>query len=90
MSDLIPSISNVSINSSSWTAISIPSGVNNFTKIFLRTRDSSLFYISDSATGTNYYSVGISHEFDITGSVGTPLCYVKGEGSATLEVMFRK
>lgn len=88
--DLCPGIINTAINTSSFTEINIPSNTGRFSKIIVRTRDGSSFYISDTSGGTNYYSMGVSVEIDVKDPVGSPLFYAKGTASTTLEVLLRR
>jgi len=90
MSDLYPGIINTEINADDWTAIEIPSGAKGFSGFKAQTRDNSIFYVSDSDAGTNRWTAIVDFSDIITSPVGSPLFYVKGTSSTTLEVLLRK
>lgn len=88
--ELYPAISNIAINTSTFTEVPLPSGVS-FSGFEAKTRDDDRFQISDTAAGTNYYTILLKTEEDIKGSVGSPLFYARAIGAATtLEVLFKK
>jgi len=89
MSGLYPGIINLAINTTEWKLVNVPSTVDIWSSFKAKTRDNSIFYISDSALGTSYQSILVAFEDIVDKGVGNPLFYVKGSSVTILEVLLK-
>lgn len=82
----LTSILNVTINTSTYVAVTIPAAT--YCKSFLmQTRDGSPFLLALSASPTNYATINQPLALDFAGKPGTVIAYVKATVAGTLEVI---
>ena len=78
---------NVSIDASTWTAVTAPSGVEA-NRLLATTRDGANFLVSPNANGSNYVTVRAPLSCRIPNISKTNMFYVKGTSTTTLEILY--
>lgn len=82
----ITSILNVTINTSTYAAVTMPTGV--FCKaLIMQTRDGSPYLIATSSSPTTYMTISSPLAISIVGIPSQVLCYVKATVEGVLEVI---
>ena len=76
----------VDINSSTYTAIPLPTGVN-CKSLILKTRAGGNWLLATSASPTAYMTVTGPLSLSLVAFAGATICYAKGTVSDTLEVL---
>jgi hypothetical protein len=84
----IPVIKNVSINTSSYSAVTLPA--DTFCKaVMLKTRAGKSFRIATSDSPTEYARIDNPISFNVVLEGGDTLCYVRADTEAdTLEIIY--
>lgn len=76
----------VEINSSTYTAIVLPTGVN-CKSLVIKTRSGGTWLLATSASPTAYMTVTGPLSMSLVAFAGDVICYAKGSISDTLEVL---
>lgn len=80
-------IDNITINSSTYVAIALPSNVS-CKSVTLKTRSGAAFYLATSASPTSYVTVDGVLTLSLVANAGETIGYAKGAAADVLEAIY--
>lgn len=86
-SERIEAVANVTLNASTYVAVSVPAGAS-CKSLVAKSRSGQPWYIGTSSSPSAYYTCLGSVAFDLVAEAGEVLFYALGSGADTLEVLF--
>lgn len=82
-------VQEVAIDSTTWTALTVPAGISDCKGFFIKTRNESNFKLSHDSEGSAYMTMDGAAGLGLSlGKLtGNTLCYIQGTTSTTLECL---